>query len=380
MPAKQNDHLYSPSPLPALEVPSGASAKVQIIDTTTRISAPASLFMQPVIEGLDVMQESPAFSFLVEQASSGRRVLFDLGMRKDWRNLAPAVLALVDGPGWRLKSEQNVADILQDNGIDVAGGAIEAAIWSHWHFDHTGDVSAFPKTTVLITGTGVAQAFIPGYPTNLESPVLESDFAGREHREIDFGSESVAQIGKFKGVDYFQDGSFYLLNAPGHAIGHICALARVTSTQEGDPEDTFIFMGADAAHHGGVFRPSEYLPLPKDIRPSPYQPKYATSCPGHVFEAVHPQKRGDMSFYQISEAVAHDKEIATQSVGNMQEFDANDNFFVVIAHDATLLDETVGIEWFPHGTLKDWKAKGLSTKVQWAFLKDFVHAVELQNS
>lgn len=60
----------------------------------------------------------------------------------------------------------------------------------------------------------------------------------------------------------------------------------------------------------------------------------------------------------------------------MQEFDAAENVFVIIAHDDTLLDKDVGIEWFPHGTLKNWKEKDYATKVRWAFLKDFTQAVE----
>lgn len=85
---------------------------------------------------------------------------------------------------------------------------------------------------------------------------------GREYKEIDFQKEITVEIGDFKDYDYFKEGSFYL-DAPGHAIGHLCGLARVTSTQEGDPEDTFIFMGADTAHHGGAIRPNLYLLFPK---------------------------------------------------------------------------------------------------------------------
>ncbi|KAK5045910.1 hypothetical protein LTR84_008696 [Exophiala bonariae] len=376
MATKKEDSLCAPSPLPKLSIPPGASAKVQIIDTTSRIDAPLALFMQPVIGDFDTIRGTPAFSFLVEQVSSQRKVVFDLGLRKDWQNLPPATLALVSTPGWTLESEKNVSEILQENDVDVAGGAIEAVIWSHWHFDHIGDMTSFPESTVLISGKGVAEALLPGFPTNPESLLLESDFFGREHREIDFGDESGIQLGHFTAVDYFQDGSFYLLNAPGHAIGHICGLARVTSAQEGAAEDTFIFMGGDAAHHGGEFRPSQYLPLPKEIRPSPYKHKYPIACPGHVFQAIHPGEKGDAPFYHIEGVLHHDTKDATQSAANMAEFDAHENVLVIVAHDATLLDPSIGIEYFPNGTMKDWKAKGYANRLHWAFLQDFVQAVE----
>jgi len=331
--------------------------------------------MSPPMKGHEHLQV-PAFSFLVEQISSGRKILFDLGLRKDWDSHPPAVMKLISTPGWAFDIQKDVVEVLQENGVDVAKGAIEAIVWSHWHFDHTGNMSRFPKTTALITGLGVKDAFLPAFPDNQESPLLRADFEGREHKELDFDNQSTVRIGGFKGLDYFGDGSFYLLDAPGHAIGHVCGLARVTSTKEGDAEDTFIFMGADTAHHGGELRPTEYLPLPKDISPSPYQAKYATVCPGHVFEAIHPRKKVVEPYYHINDSIAHDKEQADYALERMQEFDAADNVFVIIAHDDTLLDPFVGIEWFPRGTMKNWKTNDSSQKARWAFLKDFVQAVE----
>lgn len=42
---------------------------------------------------------------------------------------------------------------------------------------------------------------------------------GRNLREIDFEGAGSLRIGKFPAVDFFGDGSFYLLDSPGHAIG-----------------------------------------------------------------------------------------------------------------------------------------------------------------
>ncbi|KEF54037.1 uncharacterized protein A1O9_09832 [Exophiala aquamarina CBS 119918] len=369
------DLLHSAKAPPQLNVPKGAAVKVQIIDSTARIWAPVAHFMTPDIPGHPILQ-APAFSFLVEQPSSSRKILFDLGLRKDWENLAPSVVKIIDSPGWKCEIKQNVAEILQENGVDVAGGEIEAVVWSHWHFDHTGDVSTFPSSTALVAGAGVRDTLLPGYPKNEESPLLESDFSGREYKEIDFGKESTVDIGNFKGYDYFSDGSFYLLNAPGHAIGHMCGLARVTSTQEGDLEDTFIFMGADTAHHGGAIRPNEYLPLPKEIQPSPVPHQYPSICPGHIFEAMHPNKKCNEPYYHLNDQMPHDKEQALHSLDVMREFDAVENVFVIIAHDDNLLDPKLGIEWFPHGRLKNWKAKDYANRSRWAFLKDFKSSIE----
>ena len=37
------------------------------------------------------------FSFLVENVALGQRVLFDLGVRKDWKNGSPAVVKMIQG-------------------------------------------------------------------------------------------------------------------------------------------------------------------------------------------------------------------------------------------------------------------------------------------
>lgn len=103
--------------------------------------------------------------------------------------------------------------------------AIEGVIWSDWHFVHTGDPSTFPPSTKLTVGGGFRDAFLPGYPADPRGHVLETDFSRSEIVEIDFGGSSTTN-GKFKALDYFGDGSFYIPDSPGHAFGHINALCQ----------------------------------------------------------------------------------------------------------------------------------------------------------
>lgn len=85
---------------------------------------------------------------------------------------------------------------------------------SHFHWDHTGDSSTFPTSTELVVGPGFKKAFMPGYPSNPDAPIKESDYRGRNVREISF-TDSSLRLGRFRALDYFGDGSFYLLDAPG---------------------------------------------------------------------------------------------------------------------------------------------------------------------
>jgi hypothetical protein len=48
---------------------------------------------------------------------------------------------------------------------------------SHWHFDHIGDMSKFPNSVNNVVGPGFKENLLPGYPSNPDSALLESDYA-----------------------------------------------------------------------------------------------------------------------------------------------------------------------------------------------------------
>ncbi len=309
--------------------------------------------------------EGPCLAFLIERPSR-KPVLFDLGIRKDWEKLPsyPKWVRLK----WYINVEKDVATILKENGVDVDGGAIDSIVWSHHHWDHVGDPSTFPHSTELVVGQGFKDAHLPGYPMNKDSTLLETDFEGRSMREISFEEGEGLKIGRFNAFDYFGDGSFYLLDTPGHTIGHICGLAR-TSTNP----DTFIFMGGDAAHHGGEFRPTEYLPIPKELNPSPFKRRHGV-CPGHLLQEIHAKGVADKPFYQVNESFAYDKTLADWTLDGLGEFDAHDNVLSLMAHDDAVVDPAM-LNFYPD-SINDWYKKDTARKIKWMFLGDYEGAVE----
>jgi len=363
-----NKYLATPKPAPELSIPqSDKFVKVSIIDSTSYVDLPAELFLKPAYKGNDRLA-GPTFSFLIEH-DSGKRILFDLGIRKDADNMAPSIVHSFKSQGWSVGAKKNTADILQEADFDIQGGAIDSVIYSHHHFDHVGDMTTFPPSTQLIVGPGFKKEHLPAYPINKDSPNLQSDFEGREVREVDIAHEGAGlKIGRFDAYDYFGDGSFYLLDTPGHAVGHMCGLAR-TSGSSGAAA-TFVLMGGDACHHAGEFRPSQYQPLPTEINPSPASLPQPI-CPGHLLQDVHCNKSANQPFYETTEAFCHDMKQCQSTVEGMQEFDASDDVLVIIAHDGSLLG---ALDFFPD-SLNNWREKDLDVKSRWRFLGDFSEAI-----
>lgn len=155
----------------------------------------------------------------------------------------PQTVELLNGAWPGIKVEKEITEILEEDGITFGGGGgVKKVILSHNHFDHIGNLSVLPKDVEIVVGPGFKEAQMPGYPANKDSSFHEADFLGREVFEVPF--ESSTKIGKMQSYDLFGDGSVQILNSPGHAVGHICALVRTT-------EDSYILMGGDTCHFVG---------------------------------------------------------------------------------------------------------------------------------
>jgi glyoxylase-like metal-dependent hydrolase (beta-lactamase superfamily II) len=365
--------MTGPRTPPPVDIPpSQHTVEVCIIDTTSYMSGfPASTFVEPDVPGFDFMNVK-SYSYIIKHKSSGTKydtVLFDLGVRRDVENLPETFLTAIRAGGYGISVEKDVATILRENGHDL--GDIGGIIWSHWHFDHAGDPQTLPCTTDLVVGPGFKANFVPGYPTVRNSHVDERAWAGRELHEIDFtaaGDSRTLQIGSFQAYDFYGDGSFYLLNSPGHAIGHMSALARTTA----DPP-TFLLLGGDIAHHCGEFRPSPYVPMPTLITPHPLRRGTASACPAKIFLAIHPKHSDAEPFFDPVRVGNwhHGALEAKESINKLIEADAYDHIFPVMAHDSSLADV---IDLYPKSA-NEWMAKGWKEASFWGFLGTFA-AVE----
>ncbi|CAK7222655.1 hypothetical protein SBRCBS47491_004933 [Sporothrix bragantina] len=355
-----------------VDIPKGSvPVTVRLINPVNFGPAIIKRFMAPPVPGTDSwVSPSPSLSFLLEHPS-GRKLVWDLGIRKDYENYAPSIANYIPTTGYKFEDLRNVADILEENGVKTS--EIEAIIWSHWHWDHIGDPSSFPSSVDLIVGRGFKEAMLPGAPANLTSPIQESDYAGRALREIGFDGEHTYKIGQFEAFDYFGDGSLFLLDTPGHAVGHLSALVR-TTVDKATSKDTFVLLGGDVCHYSGILRPSAHLPVPQEILPHPCctagtvdaSTVTGAFCPGTAFDELQKERGREPTDTLYDLTFGLDVRLATQTVGKLQELDCDENVFVIIAHDRFVRDV---VPHFP-ASINEWHAKGWGEHVRWAFLGD----------
>ncbi|KAF7359224.1 Metallo-beta-lactamase superfamily protein [Mycena sanguinolenta] len=346
---------------------SDATVDVKAFNVANITTTLPGVLIQPVVSEHNTIS-LPLHAFLIEHTTSKKRFMFDLGMRTDPLNLAPSVSSFFQSGVYSVNAPfKGITELLEEGGIPLE--SIETVIWSHSHFDHISDMSLWPNTTNLVIGPGTNRSLYPEFP---DSALQASDFAGHDVIELNFNNTNIT-FGGLPAIDYFGDGSFYLLNTPGHLIGHITGLARVTPSTY-NQSSTFIVLGADTSHHPGQLRP----------RPK-FQATYP--CPAHLLTQSRTSVSTDYFWSPGSDVGVFDVLSREQpllsipdlpnsgdadpvtnrvSLDKIADFDANNDFFVILAHDESLIDV---LPYFP-ASLSTWKEDGIKDKVLWGFLDE----------
>ncbi|MBI4346512.1 MAG: MBL fold metallo-hydrolase [Elusimicrobia bacterium] len=164
-------------------------------------------------------------------------VLFDLGLTPE--SVKPLNAGLVTGllAKFIALPAGDAATQLKKDGLDPA--EVRWIIVSHLHLDHTGDLAAFPKATVIVSRREWEDARRETRPSEdskfLDAKVWEPRL---RLRLIDLDGE--APYGAFDhGLDLFADGSLYLVSLPGHTPGSMGLWANL----DGGP----VLLAGDAA-------------------------------------------------------------------------------------------------------------------------------------
>ncbi|KAF9043807.1 hypothetical protein BDZ89DRAFT_1109260 [Hymenopellis radicata] len=228
--------------------------------------------------------------------------------------------------------KKDIIEHLESGGLKPSD--IDTVFWSHTHLDHIGDLSLFPATTELVVGPG---SDMRGYPSHADAVLVEAEFKDRKVTEL---KDFPLNIGGYDALDYFSDGSLYILDSPGHCLGHMSALVRVTPT-------TYVLLGGDSCHHPGHIRPNALC-----------------VCPGHHLPLVPIAKPDEPPLtLPKGDSAYRDWDVSSQTLGKLQGLDADPNVLVLLAHDSTLPGV---IDEFPKD-VNEWQRLGWKEKLKWAF-------------
>jgi len=163
----------------------------------------------------------PCLAFLLKHSVTKEYFLFDLGVRKDFDNYPPPVKEIFF-PLCPCTVPQDVVESL--------------------HWDHIGNPPLFANATFLLGGEGKT-LLNPAYPEDPTSPYAD-DYPAGKTQFLSIDEPGWKPLGPFPHtLDYFGDGSLYVVDAPGHIPGHINALVR-TSADGG-----WVYLAGDSAHH-----------------------------------------------------------------------------------------------------------------------------------
>lgn len=191
---------------------SSSTVTVRAIDVSPGATVPAAFLTSPVLPGREAMI-FPCYAFLIDHAPDDKRLMFDLGPRKDLQSLAPAIAeSLQAASGAKFETEKDITERLIEGGIPLesiqpsSGGELFSFIsgehgvlmsftcpvtltlttlvriqtriqGSYGVFSLnllTGDMSKFPPSTELLAGPGFDRK---GYPTHPDAKLLDSDLS-----------------------------------------------------------------------------------------------------------------------------------------------------------------------------------------------------------
>ena len=177
-----------------------------------------------------------------------RRVLFDTGYAAPpWRAGLRGLIYRVLVPP-KITAARTAASQLRAAGIDP--DSITDVVLSHLHPDHIGGLRDFPQARVvvseetvsLLTDRRVLDGVLPALLPTPFPPTNSRVIARDEFTPVAVGTPPVT----VQALDLFGDGTFLIVDLPGHQYGHVGAIVESLVVLAGDAAWAHDLMGGAA--------------------------------------------------------------------------------------------------------------------------------------
>jgi glyoxylase-like metal-dependent hydrolase (beta-lactamase superfamily II) len=244
-----------------------------------KFDLPERCFVSP-LEDPKARKTVPSLSFLIQHQSATSttsldgeltRIVFDLGIRRDVSLYSPQIRKHLE-TRQPMRTSPCVVESLSAGGL--APDDIDYVILSHVHWDHVGTPSDF-RYSKFVVGHGslgllsgrskpengshshfeadllpsertveLLNPEVPATPPlsdDENSPTIETP---KSHSKSALDLQMWRPISIFpSAMDVFNDGSLFILNAPGHLPGHLNLLCRISLKPT-----KYVLLGADSCH------------------------------------------------------------------------------------------------------------------------------------
>lgn len=205
-----------------------------------------------LIDGLHGTCSFNSWRFLVVHEPSKSKLWFDLGLSQDLSQYTDHVR---NNQVVLFKPQPPQESVLENTlSIGVDPSSVTTVVISHAHWDHVYPVRTFFPRATVVCGPGTRRLTAKTWPQDPDSPfdgrVWNPDKSELPLRELPDPAHAPPsfwqRLGPFQHAhDWFADGSFWLIYAPGHYQGHLVALAR-TKNKAG--QTRWALLAADAMH------------------------------------------------------------------------------------------------------------------------------------